>query len=146
MMKGILDCSLSSEMDLNPVTADCLPLALSSQDSLLSHEKSAEGEVAALRLTAKSQVSLHRLRVSSILCLRALMHSPFDVGFLYPQSPSRDLSSNSKRLMDSVGNTFCLLIGTSLLHLHCLSKAGGPHFSPLPRYANFCIWSCGKLF
>lgn len=137
---------LSSQMGLNPVTAACLPLALSSQDSLLSHEKSAE-EVASLRLRAKSQVSLYWLRASSILCLRAQVHSPFDVGFLCPQSPSRDLSSNSKRLMDSVGNTFCLLIGTSLLHLVlCLSTAGGPHFSPLPRYANFCMWSCGKLF
>lgn len=113
---------LSSQKGLDPVTAACLPLALSSQDSLHSHEKSTEGEVAALRLTAKSQVSLYWLRASSILCLRAHVHSPFDVGFLCPQSPSRDLSSNSKRLMDSVGNTFCLLIGSSLLHLVlCLS-------------------------
>nr|XP_048304194.1 zinc finger protein 286A isoform X1 [Myodes glareolus] len=49
---------LSSEMGLNPVTAACLPLALPSQDSLLSQEKSAEGEVSALRLTAKSQETM----------------------------------------------------------------------------------------
>lgn len=124
---------LSSEMGLNPVTAACLPLALPSQDSLLSQEKSAEGEVSALRLTAKSQVSLYCLRASSILCLRAQVHSPFDVGFLCPQNPSRDLSSNSKRLMDLVGNTFCLFIGTSLLHLVlCLPTGRWATFLPPP--------------
>lgn len=46
-------------MDVGPVITAFLPLALSSQDSPFSQEQSTEeGEVAALRLTARSQVSV----------------------------------------------------------------------------------------
>ena len=46
-------------MDLGPIITAFLLLALSSQDSPFSQEQSTEeGEVASLRLTARSQVSV----------------------------------------------------------------------------------------
>lgn len=51
--------NLSHKIDLSPIIDAFFPLAMSSQDSSFSQEKSAEeGEVAALRLTARSQVSV----------------------------------------------------------------------------------------
>ena len=51
--------NLSHKVDLGPIMTAFLPLAPSSQDSPFSQEKrTEEGEVAALRLTARSQVSL----------------------------------------------------------------------------------------
>lgn len=59
MVEGFCLVNLNRKTGLDPIITAFLPLAMSSQDSLFSQERSTgNGEVAALRLTARSQVSV----------------------------------------------------------------------------------------
>ena len=138
----------SHKMDPGPIITAFLPLALSSQDAPLSQERSTEeGEVAALRLTARSQVSgsPSRLLKTPPDCSECT-RTPLFLGwaFVVRQSSSRELGSSSKRLlgylMHSVENVFYLPPVPSPSSIYCHSTGIGGALSFLDCLCSFCAW------